>query len=36
VIDQVARAGVNYKFDFDYGTLVNLPLNGVRIASRLI
>jgi opacity protein-like surface antigen len=25
VIDQVARAGVNYKFDFDYATLVNLP-----------
>jgi len=22
---QVARAGVNYKFDFDYATLVNLP-----------
>ena len=25
VIDQVARAGVNYKFDFDYTTLANLP-----------
>ena len=25
VVDQVARAGVNYKFDFDYATLVNLP-----------
>jgi hypothetical protein len=25
VVDQVARAGVNYKFDFDYAILVNLP-----------
>jgi opacity protein-like surface antigen len=25
VVDQVARVGVNYKFDFDYATLVNLP-----------
>ena len=25
VIDHVARAGVNYKFDFDYATLVNPP-----------
>jgi hypothetical protein len=25
VVDQVARAGVNYKFDFDYATLVNFP-----------
>jgi hypothetical protein len=25
VVDQVARAGMNYKFDFDYATLVNLP-----------
>jgi len=25
VVDQVAHAGVNYKFDFDYATLVNLP-----------
>ena len=25
VVDQVAHAGVNYKFDFDYATLVNFP-----------
>jgi hypothetical protein len=25
VVDQVARAGVNYKFDFDYATLVHFP-----------
>jgi iron complex outermembrane recepter protein len=25
VVDQVARAGVNYKFDFDYATLAHFP-----------